>query len=635
MDRFELLRNTAEQLPFKYPQVLRQLQKQKIADAWADKIHSEDEVAGLMQGLKELRQARKLVKGDKLDTDAEYQEIADRTGISKERVKEITEMQDIGGAIVIPSRLGRIWRSAVGVTQATSQGLNRMLLDKNKANVINREIQETIYQTPEVMTKKWTIDRVFDTMANGLGQFIGYVGTAGTISAPASAVVGGLTKLPGVIGAVERAVNMGTTFGTGYASSLESAYQYAATQTDDESKRWEYAKSVAAANGASELLLRDVDVASKILKGKSATNILRDISAVKTPFSAGNIFAARIAEVAKVMGYESAEELIPYFTEVLQKNNVFDYKTSTSEVLKGAFDTFIETAISTIPMGGFSATSVSSTKVMEAALLEAAKTPDEFKARFEKMFQDGNITEQDRDKNIQLVNTLQEIYPTIPSQIDGKEITEPQKASLLNSLLGQRQLNAYKKTVAEPFQAKVDEKISSLNEQINSVLNQEEQPEASTKPVTLTEAETAAIEGLKAKDFTGSPVKPYTDIIQDEKRTPEDKKQALRELSDQLTSPITEASVGTELGRDAELIYNLGYPAPKETGELAKAAKPIIGANDISKIFSEKLPYEMKYKQIEFTDPATGVADTMSVTKVIRQMEKRHATLEKLLNCIG
>src|SRR5688572_5963888 len=550
VDRFESLKNIAEQLPFKYPQVLRQLQKQKIADAWADKIHAEDEVAGLMPGLKELRQARKLVKGDKLDTDAEYQEIADRTGISKERVKEIAETQDIGGAIVIPSRLGRIWRSAVGVTQATSQGLNRMLLDKNKANVINREIQETIYQTPEVMTKKWTIDRVFDTMANGLGQFIGYVGTAGTVSAPASAIVGGVTKVPGIIGAVERAVNIGTTFGTGYASSLESAYQYAATQTDDESKRWGYARSVAAANGASELLLRDIDVASKILKGKSATNILRDISAVKTPFSAGNIFAARIAEVAKVMGYESVEELIPYFTEVLQKNNVFDYKTSTSEVLKGAFDTFIETAISTIPMGGFSATSVSSTKVMEAALLEAAKTPDEFKARFEKMFQDGNITEQDRDKNIQLVNTLQEIHPTIPSQIDGKEITEPQKASLLNSLLGQRQLNAYKKTVAAPFQAKVDEKISALDEQINNILTQKEETEVAAKePVALTEAETAAIEGIKAKDFSGSIVKQYTDIIQDDARHDADKKEALKELSDQLTAKSTEVIVGEALGQ--------------------------------------------------------------------------------------
>lgn len=81
---------------------------------------------------------------------------------------------------------------------------------------------------------------------------------------------------------------------------------------------------------------------------------------------------------------------------------------------------------------------------------------------------------------------------------------------------------------------------------------------------TLTVQETAAIDGFKGKQYPQS-VKIWTDILQDENSTIEQKKQALRELSDQLTAPSTEATVGEALGRDADLIYDLNYPAVQES----------------------------------------------------------------------
>jgi hypothetical protein len=118
--------------------------------------------------------------------------------------------------------------------------------------------------------------------------------------------------------------------------------------------------------------------------------------------------------------------------------------------------------------------------------------------------------------------------------------------------------------------------VHNTNEEAQNELTRlREQKGKSQQPATnqLTEQETAAIEGFKGKQFPQS-VKTWTDIIQDENASTEQKKQALRELSDQLTAPGTEATVGEALGRDADLIYDLGYPATQESESLTELTQP-------------------------------------------------------------
>lgn len=98
----------------------------------------------------------------------------------------------------------------------------------------------------------------------------------------------------------------------------------------------------------------------------------------------------------------------------------------------------------------------------------------------------------------------------------------------------------------------------------------EQQQEGATTEV-FTEQEQAAIDGLQGIDFSQgerSRVKPYTDVIQDPDASLEDKRAALRGLSDQLTAKGTEIAVGEALGRQADLIYDLDYPVAEESAAL-------------------------------------------------------------------
>lgn len=497
-EQFYGLKDAYESLVLKYPEVRNLTDRQIIADYWAGRVAKERDVERLRDltsiapGHAIVMQLKNLFVGDKPDTEQEYREISDITNIPIERVKDVLENQEITNPVGVPSSLGLYWRMTVGNIRSLAQGLNRAFMSKDAANLVNKEIELERYRRPEQLKKNWTLDRIFDTMADIFGQFTGFVATGGATGLVPKMIASGLLKqIPlraaatggNLLAAMNRAINIGSTFITGSMASLEDAYQYAATQTDNEDRRWEYAKSVAAANGASELLLRDIDVANKILKGKSPVKILQEIASRRTPFNSADIFKARMAEVARVISYESAEELVPYFTEILQKENIFGYQTSTSEFFQGMFDTVIETAIGTIPLGGLSASRVAaSSNLTKAALLEAAKTPGYYTGRFEEMFNKGLINEEQKNRNVKIINTLADIYSKIPGQSPaGREFTEVEKADLVSKIFSVRQLKSAMEQMDESFAPAVGKLIKELEKDISGFVEKGAPPTVAQK----------------------------------------------------------------------------------------------------------------------------------------------------------
>lgn len=475
----------------KYPEVLPLIERAEIKKAWGEIVQGEREGPRIKFSpfdIGVIRQIKNLFSGNKPDTDEEYQILSDMTGIDKERVKEISKSKDFDSMVDpvgVPSYLGSLWRSTYGVFRSTAQGLNRTFMDKDAANLVNKEIEVQKYHKPEALSRSWNVDRVFETMADVTGQVAGYALTTGGIGTiPKMAAAAVARQVPSIavrtefLSAINKAVNTGSTFTTGFMSSLEQAYQYAATQTDDEDKRWGYAKNVAAANGVSELLLKDVDIANKILKGKSPLKVLQDFSAMRTPFSAGDVFKARMADLAKVVGYESAEELIPYVVETISKDNMFGYKTSTEEFFQGAFDTVVETAIGTLPIGGLSASrTIGTTGFTKAALLEAAKTPGYFKGKFDEMFEQGKITEKVRDRNIRIVNTLGDIYNKLPdAKPNGEVFTDSEMSDLVSRQLALRLLKNSKETTDESLHPAIDKSIKEVQTGIDELITKQESP---------------------------------------------------------------------------------------------------------------------------------------------------------------
>ncbi len=120
--------------------------------------------------------------------------------------------------------------------------------------------------------------------------------------------------------------------------------------------------------------------------------------------------------------------------------------------------------------------------------------------------------------------------------------------------------------------------------------NYKEESVIENESVVFTEQETAAIEGLKGKDLSQSLISPYTDIIQSETSTTQEKKGALRELSDQLTAKGTEVTVGMALGKEADLIYDLGHPVAEESDAIKALLQPQPESLDKSDLSEQKEP---------------------------------------------
>lgn len=101
---------------------------------------------------------------------------------------------------------------------------------------------------------------------------------------------------------------------------------------------------------------------------------------------------------------------------------------------------------------------------------------------------------------------------------------------------------------------------------------------ANYKPiqVELTDAEKAAIEALGPVDLTQGRLAPYGAILQDPSASNQDKKDALRYISDQLLAPGTAEETSNSLGgRAARAIDELGYPAPEEKASVAETTNGV------------------------------------------------------------
>lgn len=90
----------------------------------------------------------------------------------------------------------------------------------------------------------------------------------------------------------------------------------------------------------------------------------------------------------------------------------------------------------------------------------------------------------------------------------------------------------------------------------------------------FTPEETKAIDAIKERDYGEGFMKMMTDIIKDEKSTPEQKKEALKSIHDQLTDPNTAETVDKQLKGAADAIYDLNYTKPETIDFNREEEKP-------------------------------------------------------------
>jgi len=305
------------------------------------------------------------------------------------------------------------------------------------------------------------------------------------------------------------------------------------------------------------------------------------------------------------------------------------YKTGTKAV-----DTFVSTAISSGIIGSMAGHGAyrkanNQSRFMKATVADMAVNPAKYLRSVEELQSAGEISQQQANDKIKIIKSSSKFLGELPAtrevpvvDNDGNEVVVskkfdyPEAISYVLHRLNEGILTEKLGATTDPIEQSVLKKQISQSEKIRKgiyegkigvtpnidpvsnnpeeaqelgILSAEdtdasdligtpfkkETTEAGVAEVSVNEKEQAAIEGLQNKDFTNSPVKPYTDVIQNPDASIADKKEALKGLSDQLTAKGTEITVGEALGKDADLIYGLGYEPVVESEAIQSVTAPV------------------------------------------------------------
>lgn len=278
---------------------------------------------------------------------------------------------------------------------------------------------------------------------------------------------------------------------------------------------------------------------------------------------------------------------------------------------------------------GFSATN-------KDVLYDAGLQVPENITRINKMLEDGDINQQKANEMISMVKTMGEEVSKVQhlTNDNGLPLTVKQKRDIATE--------GFRKRAAEKL-SENDETIKAdgADKNIKETLSDnrfdpaDDDPLAQViggknpediEPIELTEQETKAIDAIKSKDLSGTGIEAQWKVIQDESSPAEQKKLALREISDQLLSPATAEKVGEILGKDASnAIDELGHETPKETTSLKDINAPeksnvaIIQPeeNKVADIVPLKKTAEEAVSQPEEEIPTTSIMN--KVTKEERE----------------
>lgn len=201
------------------------------------------------------------------------------------------------------------------------------------------------------------------------------------------------------------------------------------------------------------------------------------------------------------------------------------------------------------------------------SLLSAAEFPERSLSALDVMKTKGVVDEAEYDKKLEDVKYLNNLNQYLKEN----EITPKNKARFLLEAMNEKYKKESIANAPESIARKEQGEIKASQYVQDKILNGEDVVGAEEKK-SFTEPETKAIDAIKNKDLSGTALDMYGKIISDENASPDQKKMALREISDQLLATGTAEKVGTILGKDASLaIEDLGHEAPKESEALQQS----------------------------------------------------------------
>ena len=501
----------AKNLPDRYPRVKSMIQQESVVNAAATFF---DRARRGQYGYPEkLLYSRGLFDGVSFDDPIAIKEISLISGLSEDEVKKYI------GQARLPSYLGLTTRSFIDNFRSTQQGINRIFMPRVEADIENAIIQDKKYITPrpiELRKGNVNIDNILGTAFSGVGQVSAFalegyfggrvLGVGGKVidrlsrltrnerlalstaenALPASNMgkvmyrlgladseAAGLAKYKSLL---QKAHSASGTFAAGKFSSYEDAYQEAGKYTTDEKERHKYAAAVSNANGLSELILNDADYAAKILKKSPGVDALEAFRKGKTPFSSKNVFAARMAEFSKVIGYENLEELMPALEEVSKKMELFDYETPSKEFWDTIVNTALVTTATTVPMAATGAARISPSRYTKDNLYQIGLQPEKYIGLIDQMRTDGKLTDDQATAGKETVSRMEAAVKALPPSL-----SEDQKAEVAYAIAAKEVISEEKKNAPSALKPILAEQENNIQEQVNNILSPKPQEDGKEK----------------------------------------------------------------------------------------------------------------------------------------------------------
>lgn len=470
----------------RFPQVKKQQQRQQLNDAFFALTQASE--AGDLSG--GIRAARMVFGSTPSEDDLQY--LASYSGIPLKRVEEIVGEGGFWKDVPYPIRVSAFIQGGAGGAKdffANSIMGIRRFLDLPNANVLNKLDRDALNEyNIKAQGNKLISDMgeynfnpysILNTMGNGVGQIA------------AQAIPGLLTGGLATEGSIAaNLLKYSSAIGPAFISSYEDAYQYAAQNTSDENTRRAYATVMGLANGLPEVILPDASLVRRAVGGKMPADILfknfvKQVGEQGIERATASQLASMGKQFAKAIGSEVVEEELTNVGEVAAKKGILGINTSWNDFVKDAQDTFITTVLTTLPMGigaGINGRNDVS-NVYKEGLFEAGNRADYYKVKLEDLKNAGDLTQEQFNEKVSVVNTMQEIVAKIPkTDINGRTLSYDEKAALSaqqfrienNKRQEASALEAEKPLIEADTNEAINIQTQILNPQLNTVQNENE-----------------------------------------------------------------------------------------------------------------------------------------------------------------
>lgn len=343
-------------------------------------------------------------------------------------------------------------------------------------------------ENPEAGKRNWTWGAIGNQVADvgtqvlyqgGLMMLMGGLGrtaTAATAAARTAGAAEAASLLPAAAGGFEAAAEniaavavrsslggnigqklaqLGSIMGSSYVTAYQPAYAEALSQGKTVEEAENYANQIAIVNGLSETISPDALVLKRAASGVKGLSGLITPEAMTTARRLRTSAGYFMKGYVKNVGNETLEEITAAFGEYgvdqLHNMNQDEFNTLSERVKNAAITTAIGMTPFGISAGG--ATVRRSSRMQKEMFYQAGIYPELVKQEINTLVDGGGISQQEANKRIQMVNTMERIVQQLPPMDNGRPMPDRAKQEYA--------FNRFQQAVLENDLQNVDDENSS------------------------------------------------------------------------------------------------------------------------------------------------------------------------------